>query len=347
MPRACARLALLLPLVACSGTGKGQATSAELAAGVRRMPAEWEPQEAVWLQWPAAWEGRAVARSFVEIIAAVAIDEPVHLLVPDRSEHDRAASMLAEVPADRLTLHEVPTNSSWMRDNGPRYVERDGELVVQNWEFDGWGGAWGPASNYVDDNDVPDVVAELLELSLEQVEVVHERGDLEVNGHDTALVNWSVVSHRNPGQSREALTAAFEQALGVSSVIWAEGFHPADGTRGHIDGMARFVAEDTVLVGRDGSALMDEVAEQIATQRPDLRVERLDSPHAALFLNFLVGNGFVLVATSGDDAEDAAAAEVLQGHFPDREVRFADVDALWRLGGGIHCVTNDQPVAPG
>mgnify|MGYP000105797450 CR=1 FL=1 len=331
-------------LVGCLEKKPRNDISMDLPGNTRRMPAEWEPQEAIWLQWPAEWEGRQVADSFVSIIEVVAEYEDVHLLVPDRYEHDRASGALSHV--DRLTIHTVPTNSSWMRDNGPRYVEVDGELVIQNWEFDGWGGEWGPASLYVDDNVVPDVVAELLDLPTEYIPVIHERGDLEVNGSDTAMVNWSVVSHRNPGHSRKALTEAFQEALGVDSVIWAEGFDPMDGTRGHIDGMARFVAEDTILVGKDGSQLMEDVADQIRSQRPDLEVLRLESPDAALFMNFLVGNGFVLVATSGYASEDAVAEEVLGDLFAGREVRFANVDALWRNGGGIHCVTNDQPVAP-
>ena len=334
---------LLLATSACAGPVAPLTLQDEVEGVERRMPAEWEAQEAVWLQWPQAWEPVGTDDAFVAIIEVITDYEPVHLLVADEDERAHALAALAGVDPARLELHVTAINSSWMRDNGPRYVEVDGQLVVQNWEFDGWGEYWGPASDYVDDNRVPDFVGELLGLPVEQVSMVHERGDLEVNGLDTAMVNWSVVSHRNPGQSQAELEAMFTKALGVSSVIWLEGFDPDDGTRGHVDGMARFVAEDRVLVGDDGSALMDEVAGQIAAQRPDLTIERLTSPHASLFMNFLVGNGFVLVATSGDLDEDAIAEQVLADSFPGRDIRFTNVDALWANGGGIHCVTNDQP----
>ena len=333
---------LALSLLACAPAPDDAAPA---PTGDRRMPAEWEPQAAVWLQWPQPWEGAAVERAFADIITVIAEYEQVELIVNDARSEERARAALAHVAVDRLRLHEVPTGSSWLRDNGPRYVEVDGQLVLQDWGFDGWGAP--PSESWWVDLDaaVPPVIAEIVGLPLETVDLVHERGDLEVNGVDTALVNWSVVSDRNPGRSQAELTEAFQAALGVSSVIWAEGFHPLDITRGHVDGMARFVAEDTVLVGDDGSALMDDVAGQIAEQRPDLTVDRLVSRHASLFLNFLVGDGFVLVATSGDAAEDAAAAAVLEGYFPGRAVRFVDVDALWANGGGVHCVTNDQPLA--
>ena len=267
-------------------------------------------------------------------------------MVNSQSDRERALAALTGSDSSRLELHVIPTDSSWMRDNGPRYVEVDGRLVVQNWEFNAWGLSDAGESDYAKDNAVPDYVGELLGLPLERVSMIHERGDLEVNGSDTAMVNWSVVSHRNPGHSRQELEASFKEALGVESVIWVEGFDPVDITRGHIDGMARFIAEDTVLVGQDGSQLLDQVAAQIAEQRPDLRIERLVADEAVLFMNFLIGNGFVLVGTSADRVQDAEARRVLEGAFPNRAIRFVNVDALWENGGGVHCVTNDRPAVP-
>ncbi len=328
-----------------AGLDGGPELTDKVDGDLRRMPAEWEPQAAVWLQWPQPWEGQQVRAAFVDIIEVITEYEDVRLVVNDEGDQQRAVAALGGANASRLHLHVIPTDSSWMRDNGPRYVEVDGQMVLQNWEFDGWGSAWG-GTQFARDNAVPEAVADILDLPVEQVSMIHERGDLEVNGVDTAMVNWSVVSHRNPTESREDLTALFQEALGVDSVIWVEGFDPLDGTRGHVDGLARFVAEDTVLVGDDGSQLMDQIAAQIAQQRPDLTVDRLEAQDAALLLNFLVGNGFVLVGTSEDDGQDDEARRVLGGHFPGRDIHFVNVDALWANGGGIHCVTNDQPVIP-
>jgi len=217
---------------------------------------------------------------------------------------------------------------------------------LQNWEFDAWGGGFGDWIPYDNDNVVPDVVAEILGLPLEHVALVHERGDLEVNGSDTALVNWSVISQRNPELSRAQITTGLEEALGVTSVIYAEGFDPLDGTRGHIDGMARFVSEDTIVVGSDGSELLASVAAQIREQRPDLNVELLEISEGSPIMNWLIGNGFVLVGESPDPAENARAQAGMEKYFPERAIRFVNVNALWESGGGIHCVTNDGPLRP-
>ncbi|MCP4804430.1 MAG: agmatine deiminase family protein [Proteobacteria bacterium] len=332
-------------LLACvSGMQPGEPAVTDLVEGRRRMPAEWEEQEAVWLQWPQSWEGARIEPTFTNIVTSIAEFEDVVVVVNSAGLEQDAREALADVDSARLRFKVIPNDSSWMRDDGPRYLENEGELVLQNWAFDGWGGGFGNVP-YDKDNAVPDAVAELLDLPLEQVSLVHERGDLEVNGLDTAMVNWSVVGQRNPQLSQDEAVAAFQEALGVSSVIVVEGFDPWDGTRGHIDGMARFVAEDTILVGGDGSELMDSIAEQIAEQRPDLKIQRLEAENAAMLLNVLVGNGFVLVGDSGDAAQNALAQSTLEELFLGRQIRFVNVDALWNNGGGVHCVTNDQPVA--
>ncbi len=341
--------ALIPTLAAAAALITGCATApptADLLPGeVRRTPAEWEPQAAVWLQWPhAEWEDAGTEQVFVDIVRVLAQYETVRLLAADADTQERGEEALAGIDGD-IRWDQVPVSSSWMRDNGPRYVELDGRLVLQNWEFDGYHDG-RPASMWADDNRNPDDVAELLDMPLEQISLVHERGDLEVNGGDTAIVNWSVVGHRNPGVTREQATDIFNAALGTSRVVYIEGFHPEDVTRGHTDGLARFIAEDTVVVTKDGSALADAVAAQIAEQAPDLTVLRLELHIDDPVLNWLVGDGYLLTGSTGDAAVDAEIAVELQGYFPGRAIHFVDVAAVWANGGGVHCVTNDQPEAP-
>ncbi len=307
----------------------------------RRTPAEWEPQEAIWLQWPSGWEGPQVAKAFSDIVTTIAEYEHVHILVKSETLETNATAALEHIDQDHLSIHRIPFNSSWIRDNGPRYVDLDGQLTAQNWNFNGWN---LPNVPFEKDNNVPIEIAEMLEIPLEHVDLVHERGDLEVNGTDTALVSWSVLSDRNPHQSKESITNTIKSAHGVSSVVYIEGYDPEDLTLGHVDGIARFVSEDTVVVGQDGSLHLDSAAEQIATQRPDLTVVRLASERAPLFMNWLVGNGFVLVGDSQNDTENAIARELLELYFPERNIHFVNVDGLWENGGGVHCVTNDQPL---
>jgi agmatine deiminase len=345
-------------------------TQAKLAAlqqgAVRRVPAEWEPQHAVWLQWPRLWEyddgvdtlpggGTEDVRSaFANIVKTIAQYEDVHLVVQDEAMEAQVRHNLTYTTLRSVTFHHWETDSSWMRDNGPVYVEYNGEIRVQNYEFDAWGGGFDDLVTqwklpYAADNGIPGQVATYLGVPVHHVPLVHERGDLEANGLDTVIVSWSVLSQRNPLLSKHQITAQLKVALGVQSVIYIEGFDAIDGTRGHVDGMVRFVSADTILVAKDGENpdLLDSVAAMIAEQRPDLTIDRLQADSANLFMNYLVGNGFVIVGDSGDPEQNSYAQATLQNYYPDRAFHFVNVDALWINGGGIHCVTNDQPADGG
>ena len=327
-------------LSACTQKDTSQTLDTQPDQVHRRMPAEWEPQAAIWLQWPAGWEGSNVERAFVNIVSVLVQYESVQLVVNTESHRSQAAEALAELDQDRIDFHVIPINSSWMRDNGPRYILENDELILQDWGFNGWN---LPDVPYERDNAVPEAISEILSLPFESVPLIHERGDLEVNGKDSVMASWTVLSDRNPELRQVEVTAQLKEATGAESVIYIEGHDPLDITLGHVDGMARFVSEDTIIVGQDGSDLMDNVAIQIAEQRPDLRIERLESESAGILMNWLVGDGFVLVGDSQSEEDNAVAEALLNQYFPDRTVHFVNVNALWMNGGGVHCVTNDQP----
>jgi len=46
----------------------------------------------------------------------------------------------------------------------------------------------------------------------------------------------------------------------------------------------------------------------------------------------------------GNTEWNNAAKAQLQLLYPNRTVHMIEVNALWNSGGGIHCVTNDEPL---
>ena len=238
-----------------------------------------------------------------------------------------------------------------MRDNGPSYVLADGVVTLQDWGFDAWGGNFGPDIPWQADDAVPPAVAAYLRTPIETYPLIHERGDLEFNGADTLIASWSVLSDRNPGVTPGDITSLFEEAFGVSSVVYIEGFDPLDGTTGHVDGIVRFIPSGEVVVGaietpQDApiaAQRFDDVAEQIALQRPDLTILRMAFPPETDYMNWLVGNGYVISGAFDNPAVDDAARAKLEQYFPDRVIYMVPMGPLWENGGGVHCVTNDQP----
>ena len=333
----------------------------------RRVPAEWEPQAGVWLQWPGPWE-RSYENAFARIASVIVRYQPLHILYSSKSIQTNAEEAIKRVGADpaheNIHWHAIPYDSAWMRDNGPVYVEESGKLKIQNWGFDAWGGAFGASVPFRHDNAVPLAVAELAGLETENIEVVHERGNLEFNGVDTVLLNWSVLG--DPRRNKDYTKAKAEQDLkrhfGVARVVFIEGVPMGDLTNGHIDGIARFINPTTVVVGEciDGSKcsepdhptrkVFDAAAGAIAAAGLDVirdpietSVEYRGEAYDTNYLNWLIGNGYVITTGFGNKKADRAAKARLESYFPGREVYVIDMLESWAAGGGVHCHTNDMP----
>ena len=323
-------------LVGCVAIGEPYISDAN--AGLR-VPAEWEPHVATWMQWPSQWESE-MRPAFADIVNVVQGYEPVHLLTSTELEKAEAEQFLSErgVPNRNLTWHIIPVDNAWLRDNGPVYVTDGARLWIQNWRFDGWGGNFGKDVEYQNDNLIPNYIGEYLGITVEDYQdYVLEKGNLEFNGTGTLVLNWDCQNDRNPGMSQTEHEAILRDAFGVTQIIWAYGHDPRDGTTGHIDGTARFVDSHTLVVADYyGSTTERDLA--VAAAEADLDIVRYPGDP-----NWLVGNRFVAAMAEGDNATDAVLKAQLESLFPGRDVYMIDASEIAAAGGGIHCVTNDQP----
>ena len=60
-------------------------------------------------------------------------------------------------------------------------------------------------------------------------------------------------------------------------------------------------------------------------------------------MNHLVVNGGVIACGFGEERADAAARELLADAYPGRRVVTVDARPIFARGGGIHCITQQQP----
>ena len=61
------------------------------------------------------------------------------------------------------------------------------------------------------------------------------------------------------------------------------------------------------------------------------------------YVNFYIANGGIVMPSFDDDADDEAW-EIMSQTFPDREIIQVPSIGLFQGGGGIHCITQQQPV---
>jgi len=63
------------------------------------------------------------------------------------------------------------------------------------------------------------------------------------------------------------------------------------------------------------------------------------------YVNLYIANGGIVMPAFGVPG-DARARAIVQAAFPDRRIVQIDVTQLASGGGGIHCITQQQPASP-
>ena len=307
--------------------------SASQSAVTKRVPAEWEAQEAVWLQWPGRYEKDSEA-AFAKMATVIINYQTLHVLHDSNSILKEARAAISEAGGNpdhqNLVWHAIRNDSAWMRDNGPVFIVENGQMRVQDWEFDAWGGAFGANIPYARDNKVPQAVGDYLNLPVDKIDIVHERGNLEFNGVDTVMLNWSTIGdkNRNPDYTKAQAEADLKRHFGVSKVVFIEGIPAGDLTKGHIDGIARFINPSTVVVAQctqasqckvgDGGTgdIFEAAASFTVIREPIEGVSKFQSyTFDTNYMNWIVGNGFVITVGFDNPATDSAAKARIESAF--------------------------------
>lgn len=330
-----------------------------------RWPAEWEDHERTVMCWPARRDmwGELLAdaeAAHAEVADAIARFEPVTMVADPRSV-DRAAARCGP----GVEIEELAIDDSWFRDSGPIYVadERSG-VVATSWGFNAWGAKFHP---YGDDAQAASRFARRRGDPVREVAMVLEGGAIAGDGSGTIATTTQCLMHpnRNPTMTQHDIESVLRAELGAERVLWLPyGLALDDDTDGHVDNVAAFCAPGRlVMQGCDDPDEPDacrlEIDRRVAAGSIDAHGRAIDVvvvpvlPFAEIggervavpYLNYYVGNGFVVVPTCGHDA-DADMAALIAEQYPGREVVALDVGAVLAAGGGgIHCITQQVPQA--
>ena len=334
-----------------------------------RFPAEWEPQSAVLLAWPNAdtdWAERLgdVEETYIALVAAITRFQPALICVADDDVEAYARARLASARIDmgRVTFITAPYDDTWLRDSGPISLKRNGGgFELLDFRFTGWGGKYEANQDdelveHLDDQGI------FINSVRQRIDFALEGGAIETDGNGTLLTTWKCLSERHPGHPREELTAKLAGWLHQDRVLWLNhGYLEGDDTDAHIDTLARFAAEDSIVYqgcsdpGDAHYVELQAMAQELAALRtrngePYRLFELpwaepiLDDGRrlAASYANFLIVNGAVLMPAYGDKA-DAEAVSVLQKAFPDREIVAVPCRPLIWQNGRLHCITMQLP----
>jgi len=327
------------------------------------MPAEWAPHARCWMAWPCRlglWGAgfEAACLAYAEAARTIARFEPVRMLVPGgllamaKLQLGRQAeAMVAEI------------DDSWTRDTGPTFVlGADGRLAGVAWRFNGWGNRAHPH-----ERDSRLAAALLAELGLPcyKAPIVLEGGAVHVDGQGSLLATESSVlnANRNPTLDRRQVEERLALYLGVRKILWLPHGLVDDETDGHVDNVACFAGPGRVICAvaslraDRNSGPLAENRERLAGMR-DATGRRLELIELPLprprdgatgqlplsYVNFYIANGGVVMPAFGDPM-DEPARRLLADVFPEREVVQLPAFEIVRGGGGLHCITQQQPRA--
>lgn len=367
-------LCLLASLMVFSGCGVFAAQgSPELKKEVVSMssyyfPSEDAPHEGTWLTWPhhntyGVEYREEIEDIWVQMTAALHTGERVHIVAYSEAERQRITSLLekSEINLEKIDFVIAKSDDVWSRDTGPMFVYDDqGKLTIADFGFDGW----GKKTPYKNDDKIPQAVAAAKELPVTAIpDFVLEGGAVELDGAGTLMAaKSSVVSkNRNSGLTVAQAEAYLKKYLDVSNFIWLDGVTDEDITDAHIDGMARFYDEETLLTVSEedffnlyeGIKVEDYIALLNAKNAKGKPYEILEFPmtkhnvsgleYQGSYLNFYVANKVVLVPVYGDE-NDALAVKLIAELYEDRKIVPIDVTSLYQYGGMLHCVTQQQPL---
>jgi agmatine deiminase len=336
------------------------------------MPAESAPHDRMWMAFPREGEllgdtsaaREATYDAWSNVAHAIVQFEPLTMVV-DPSERERAQRMLS---AD-IDIVEAPLDDFWMRDMGPTFVIDDatGELAGVDWVFNAWGDQGG---SFARDALIAEFVTGQAGVPRIPSLLVNEGGAIHVDGAGTVMVTETV--QLDPGRNRYATKERVEEELartiGARHSIWlprglTRDYEPL-GTRGHVDMVATFASPGVVLVhdqpdaGHPDHAVMREIRAVLETSvdaagRP-LELIGLPAPAQLTdsegfvdwnYVNHVVVNGGVIACGYDDAVADARARELLSAAYPGRRVVTVDAREILARGGGIHCITQQQPSA--
>jgi len=334
-------------------------TLGSAASGGFFVPAEEEPHQRTFMQWPASRQvhsdpvfRKMAQQTIADIANSISEFEEVVMLAA-AEDHREARAMLAEA----VLLWDIPTEDLWCRDSGPIFVTNgQEELAVSHIQFNGW----GEKQVNRQDSQIARRVAERLGLPLLPSGLRGEAGGVEQDGHGLLMAHESswVNENRNPGMSRDLVEEKLLRAYGAEQMIWSEGVWNEDITDYHIDSLARFTGPGRVLINLPDDADPHDPFHLAGIKTHDrlvaagMEVEVIPEPYerrvqsydfVASYANYYVCNGAVIAAEFGDRETDEIARAALARHYPGRDIVMLNVDLLGEMGGGIHCATQQMP----
>jgi agmatine deiminase len=353
LPRAVAQRQLEALASSPVETVTAEGVPARASDEILRLPAEWEPSEAVVITWPVLYPG--LWDFYGELVAAIAPVARVDVLIPHAIYAPAVLAYLGEGWQDdqRLRLLVAVSDDIWIRDSGPlTCIDKSAQRVMVDAIYD------PPEMLFANDDSFPVRYAAHQGIASRHLALHLEGGNVWSDGHGTIITTEGLYERNFPTPPDDVRQQLLE-GLGAETLIVVPPLR-MEGT-GHVDVLVKLATPDTILVTEPGSIIngrrLTEVAEVLRASRnaagSTYRVVALPSVPAHCnwgisriwpsYTNALTINNRVLVPTFDLPQHDAAAIAIYQQVMPDHEIIGINSRVAANAGGTVHCLTMQIP----
>lgn len=318
-----------------------------------------------------------VTRCYIGMAREIALRQKLWIVTP-QPQRVRAL-LEGELPGKALANIEyfrIPSNDTWARDHAfITLLREDGARELLDFRFNAWGGKFEASLDnainreFYNQNFAHDPEHNLY---VSQLDFELEGGSIESDGEGTILttaqcnlndnrrtkpeqsqtcLNYAgqegekdnCLNRRTPSQAssaEEAIGGELCRRLSAKRILWLHhGGLERDDTDAHIDTLARFAPNDTIVYGEGCPEMLEELRSFRTLQGKPYRLIAVPPYYA----NFLIMNTAVLLPFYEDEQQNLRAKEALQTAFPDREIIGIDCRILLTQNGSLHCCTMQYP----
>jgi agmatine deiminase len=290
---------------------------------------------------------------YANIANAISEHESVKLILPQ--ENIKSAKKYL---SSAIKMIDYQCDDSWARDSMPIFVNENKKLKALNFQFNAWGEKFSPFDS---DQKLKTFLNKEEKWSFEEISLVLEGGSIHSNGNGTLLTTKECLlnPNRNPTLSENDIKEILNRHLNIKHHLWLP--YGIDGdcdTDGHIDNVACFVDENSILIQscHDKSDLNYQRHQKnmayLKAHGTDFNIIEINQPNkqtfqnnrlALSYLNFYFCNHGIIMPSFNDKKADSNAKAILAELFPRKTIHQIHALDLLVGGGGIHCITMQQP----
>tara|TARA_Y100000590_G_C15712593_1_gene1010800 strand:+ start:363 stop:1367 length:1005 start_codon:yes stop_codon:yes gene_type:complete len=325
-----------------------------------RVPGRFEDHECTFITWPCFTDLEVdnLEKEIIFFIKKLSNYEKV-VIISDPSNFSKVEQLCNNF----ALIWSIPTDWSWIRDNGPIFINNNDKIEAIHFNFNAWGGKYHPCETV---KEMPKLLIEKLKIKRHFSKLIFEGGGVTVDGKGTMITTEQMLlnSNRNKNFTKKDIEKEVKKLLGIEKVIWLKkGLFEDEGTDGHVDCVAEYLSPGKILIqtiydrNNPNFEILKENYNIIKneTDASGNKLEIIEMPYLSYYskknnnkfyvspyTNYYIANGVVLVPEV-DSKIDALAYKIIEKIYLDRKI--IPVPAYYQAigGGGPGCITQQLP----